>query len=92
MNKIFLCIHLKYSTSNRDGAGRIVIWVVVIITQKTPALSHFITTDIFSSEPPLYSDSNRPNAFNILIFSQLGSPYNIYPASHQGYVEALTTQ
>lgn len=98
MDKIFLCLCLKYSTSNRDGAGRIVIWIDVI-TQKTPALPHFISPDFSFTEPSLYSNSNRPNVFNILLFNELCSFFKRIgwyvltypnPASHQGYVEALS--
>lgn len=99
MDRIFLCLLFHYSTSNRDGDGRIVICIVIITTQKTPVLSHFISSDIFFTGPPLYSKSNRLNAFSILPFSQLGSFYKRIswcimtypnPNSHQGYVEALS--
>lgn len=61
MDKIFLQLYLKYSTSDRNGAGRIMIQTVSIITQKTPALSHFISPNLFFTVPFLYSDSSRPN-------------------------------
>lgn len=61
MEKIFLQLYLKYSTSDRNSAGRIMIQTVSIITQKTPALSLFTSPDLFFTVPFLYSDSSRPN-------------------------------
>lgn len=95
----FLCLCLKYSTSNREGAGKIVIQVVIIITEKPPALSHFIPPDIFFTALPLHSSDQGPSAFNTLPVRQLGSFYKrtgSYPTaypnppSQQGYVEALS--
>lgn len=97
MDKFFLCPHLKYSMWDRGGAGPLTGRIPD--TQVPPALSHFISPGIHFTEHPLFSNSNRPDDFNTLLCTELGSFYKRmgwysltypHPASHQGYVEALS--
>lgn len=62
-----LCLHLKYSMWDRGRAGSLTSRIVD--TQVPPALSHSISLDIYFTEHPLFSDSNRPSDFNALLCS-----------------------